>query len=84
MSSELWLGYVVEDDMLEPTKHKEDANMDKHIGDVTEMVRPRICEVLGVEKGERFDAGPYKDAYIDSFGTIRTNMGTLMDADRVC
>lgn len=23
MSSELWLGYVVEDDMLEPTKHKE-------------------------------------------------------------
>ena len=58
--------------------------MDKHIGDVTEMVRPRICEVLGVEKGERFDAGPYKDAYIDSFGTIRTNMGTLMDADRVC
>lgn len=69
------MGYeVVEDDMLEPTKHKEEANMDK----------PRICEVLGVEKGERFDAGPYKDAYIDSFGTIRTNMGTLMDADRVC
>lgn len=29
MSSELWLGYVVEDDMLEPTKHKEKANMDK-------------------------------------------------------
>ena len=48
------------------------------------MDKPRICEVLGVEKGERFDAGPYKDAYIDSFGTIRTNMGTLMDADRVC
>lgn len=69
------MGYqVVEDDMLDPTKHKEEANMDK----------PRICEVLGVEKGERFDAGPYKDAYIDSFGTIRTNMGTLMDADRVC
>lgn len=34
------LGYeVVEDDMLEPTKHKEEANMDK----------PRICEVLGDE-----------------------------------
>ena len=60
--------------MPEPEKYKEEANMDK----------PRICEVLGVEKGERFDAGPYKDAYIDSFGTIRTNMGTLMDADRVC
>lgn len=69
------MGYeAVEDDMPEPEKYKEEANMDK----------PRICEVLGVEKGERFDAGPYKDAYIDSFGTIRTNMGTLMDADRVC
>ena len=53
---------------------KEEANMDK----------PRICEVLGVELEEKFDAGPYKDAYIDSFGTIRTNMGTLMNADRVC
>ena len=69
------MGYeAVEDDMPEPEKYKEEVNMDK----------PRICEVLGVEKGERFDAGPYKDAYIDSFGTIRTNMGTLMDADRVC
>jgi hypothetical protein len=36
MSSELWLGYVVEDDMPETAKHKEEANMDK----------PRICEVL--------------------------------------
>lgn len=42
MSSELWLGYVVEDDMLEPTKHKEEAKMDK----------PRIAQVLGVEVGE--------------------------------
>lgn len=44
MSSELWLGYVVEDDMLEPTKHKEEANMDK----------PRICEVLGVKVDEEW------------------------------
>ena len=36
MSSELWLGYVVEDDMPETAKHKEEANMDK----------PRICEAL--------------------------------------
>ena len=42
MSSELWLGYVVEDDMPETAKHKEKTNMDK----------PRICEVLGVEVGE--------------------------------
>lgn len=42
MSSELWLGYVVEDDMPETAKHKEEANMDK----------PRICEVLGAEVGE--------------------------------
>ena len=39
------MGYeVVEDDMLEPTKHKEEANMDK----------PRICEVLGVEVDEEW------------------------------
>ena len=49
MSSELWLGYVAEDDMPDTAKHKEEANMDKHIGDTTEMVRPRICEVLGDE-----------------------------------
>lgn len=58
------MGYqVVEDDMLEPTKHKEDANMDKHIGDVTEMVRPRICEVLGVEVGETFSIDGYPTDY---------------------
>lgn len=28
--------------------------MDKHIGDTTEMVRPKICEVLGVEVDEEF------------------------------
>ncbi len=28
--------------------------MDNHIGDTTEMMRPRICEVLGVEVGEWF------------------------------
>ena len=50
------------------------ANMDK----------PRICEVLGVEPEEKFNAGPYNDAYVDLYGTIRTNIGTLMDADRVC
>ena len=53
---------------------KEEANMDK----------PRICDVLGVEPQEKFDAGPYKDAYIDLSGIIRTNVHTLMDADRVC
>ena len=44
MSSELWLGYVVEDDMPETAKHKEEADMDK----------PRIAQVLGVEVGEWF------------------------------
>lgn len=68
------MGYeVVQDDMPETAKHKED-NMDK----------PRIAQVLGVEIEERFDAGPYKDAYADLHGVIRTNIGTLMDADRVC
>ena len=48
------------------------------------MDKPRICEVLGVEPEEKFDAGPYKDAYVDLFGIIRTNIGSVMDADRVC
>ena len=48
------------------------------------MDKPRICDVLGVEPQEKFDAGPYKDAYIDLSGIIRTNVHTLMDADRVC
>ena len=48
------------------------------------MGKPRICEVLGVEPEEKFDAGSYKDAYIDLYGNIRTNIGTLMNADRVC
>ena len=38
---------IKEDNMPEPAKHKEEANMDK----------PRICEVLGVEVGERFELG---------------------------
>lgn len=62
------MGYEVVED------EKEEIKMDK----------PRICEVLGVEPKEKFDAGPYKDAYVDSFGIIRTNIGSLMDADRVC
>lgn len=75
------MGYeVVEDDCDQSQKSrnsvakKEEANMDK----------PRICEVLGVEPEEKFDAGSYKDAYADLYGTIRTNIDTLMDADRVC
>ena len=70
------MGYeVVEDSKeVEIDQFKKEANMDK----------PRICEVLGVAPEEKFDAGPYKDAYVDLYGTIRTNIGTLMDADRVC
>lgn len=49
-----------------------------------ENQKPRICEVLGVEPKEKFDFGPCKDVYVDSFGVIRTNIGFLMDADRVC
>jgi hypothetical protein len=116
MSSELWLGYVVEDDMPETAKHKEtnavegmccdcahggpccdwseneDCQHKKEDGtcwvpytkEEANMDKPRICEVLGVEPKEKFDAGSYKDAYVDLYGTIRTNIGTLMDADQVC
>ena len=34
---------------------EKETNMDNHIGDTAEMMRPRICEVLGVEVGERFE-----------------------------
>ena len=46
--------------------------------------KPRICEVLGVEVGERFDANNYSDAYVDSTGVVRTKTGVLMDSDKVC
>lgn len=40
---------------VESTKTvKKETSMDNHIGDTTEMMRPRICEVLGVEIGEWF------------------------------
>ena len=72
------MGYeVVEETVLTKSDSKDEsseANMDK----------PRICEVLGVEPEEKFDAGSYKDAYVDLFGIIRTNIGSVMDADRVC
>lgn len=43
---------------VEPTKTVEkETNMDNHIGDTTEMMRPRICEVLGVEVGEWWEYG---------------------------
>lgn len=76
------MGYeVVEDDMLEPTKHKEEANMDKHIGDATEMVRPRICEVLGVEVGEHFKIEGYKGEYhINDCGVLKWGGQTSDDA----
>lgn len=40
---------------VEPTKTVEkEASMNNHIDDTTEMIRPRICEVLGIEVGEWF------------------------------
>ena len=116
MSSELWLGYVVEDDMPETAKHKEtnavegmccdcahggpccdwseneDCQHKKENGtcwvpytkEEANMDKPRICEVLGVEPEEKFNAGPYNDAYVDLLGIIRTNIGSAMDACRVC
>lgn len=34
---------------------EKETNMDNHIDGTAEMMRPRICEVLGVEVGERFE-----------------------------
>lgn len=53
--------------------------MDKHIGDVTEMVRPRICEMLGVEVGERFNVyGNCLDWHVDEKGHV------VSDDDKRC
>ena len=63
--------------------------MDKHIGDATEMVRPRICEVLGVEVGERFDVKSeictlYTDAYISEDGIARSKSVAPIGSMRLC
>lgn len=34
---------------------EKEISMDNHVDDTAEMMRPRICEVLGVEVGERFE-----------------------------
>lgn len=103
MSSELWLGYVVEDDMPETAKHKEtnavegmccdcahggpccdwseneDCQHKKEDGtcwvpytkEEANMDKPRICEVLGVEVGERFSISPVeKQLYVSESGNI--------------
>lgn len=55
-------------------KIKEEASMDKHIGDVTEMIRPRICEVLGVEVEERVKYLDL-DIWLDVNGLLHTKDG---------
>ena len=58
------MGYeVLEDDCVEPRKHKEEANMDK----------PRICEVLGVEPEEVFEMRGNKigNFRINKYGTFQ-------------
>lgn len=62
---------VVQDDCVEPRKHKEEANMDK----------PRICEVLGVEVGEHFRIEGYKGEYhINDCGVLKWGGQTSDDA----
>ena len=65
--------------------------MDKHIGDVTEMVRPRICEVLGVEVGEWWEYGGVeysvtgKGIIIDHNNTVHFTglTGAINHSDRI-
>ena len=62
---------ALEDDCVEPRKHKEEANMDK----------PRICEVLGVEVGEHFKIEGYKGEYhINYCGVLKWGGQTSDDA----
>ena len=50
---------------IENDRDKKEANMDK----------PRICEVLGVEVGERFSVGQY-EYWFDQCGDMWCKMGT--------
>ena len=77
------MGYeVVEETVFTKSDSKNEsleANMDK----------PRICEVLGVEVGERFDVKSeivslYTDAYISEDGIARTKTITPIDSMRLC
>lgn len=77
------MGYeAVEETVFTKSDSKNEsleANMDK----------PRICEVLGVEVGERFDVKSeivslYTDAYISEDGIARTKTITPIDSMRLC
>lgn len=51
--------------------------------------RPHICEVLGVEAGERFrvesdDCCLYPEAYVDDDEIVRASVGYAMDGMRLC
>jgi hypothetical protein len=50
----------------------------------TDMDKPRICEVLGVEVNEQFDFCMYNGLYVDKAGYVRTNKGVIIDGDVLC
>lgn len=67
---------------------EKEINMDNHIGDTTEMMRPRICEVLGVEVGEKFTIADTsywieKNGAIFSDGNQRDLVGVSLICDVV-
>lgn len=74
------MGYeVVEDDCVEPPKHKEEANMDK----------PRICEVLGVEVNQNFQFNDFqfdepKTYFVGANGEIRNAHGGEVASSELC
>lgn len=70
---------VVQDDCVEPRKHKEEANMDK----------PRICEVLGVGVNQNFQFNDFpfdepKTYFVGSDGEIRNVHGGEVTSSELC
>lgn len=51
--------------------------------------KPRICELLNVEVGERFRVESescilYSEAFVDDDGVVRASIGQAMDGMRIC
>lgn len=51
--------------------------------------KPRICELLNVDVGERFRVESdscilYSEAFVDDDGVVRASVGQVMDGIRIC
>ena len=67
----------------------EDESTMSQVTQAGQSTKPHICEVLGVEVGERFrvesdDCCLYPEAYVDDDEIVRASVGYAMDGMRLC